>query len=109
MLVEAKTLISQAWSFLVNEIDWADVGIHVGVSIAMTAAIGWWGNAWYGAAIACTLFYGREQAQQAYKDNPPVGWRLFVPIYWGPHGKAEFLPVVPAACIAAFCVEAARV
>jgi len=98
-----------AWiKALIAEIDWIDVAIHVGVSIGMTLAIGWFGNPWYAAAIACTLFYGREQAQQAYKNNPPIGWRLFVPIFWGPHGKAEFLPVIPVTCLAAFCIELIR-
>ncbi len=87
-------------------IEWGDVAIHAGVALALTVLIGWFGNAWYAASIAIVLFYGREQAQQAAKANPPVGWRKFVPVFWGPRGQMEFLPVMPVALGVAFAVEA---
>ncbi|TXG95718.1 MAG: hypothetical protein E6R08_11015 [Nevskiaceae bacterium] len=108
MFGEIKAWLIATWLVLTTEIDWWDVLIHLGVAFAITVSIGWFGNPWYAAAIACTFFYSRELAQQAAKNNPPEGWRLFVPIYWGPHGKAEFLPVIPMSWATAFCIELIR-
>jgi len=95
MWTAIKAKLIAIWNTLTTDIDWEDVLIHVGVGAGLTILIGLLDNPWYGAAIACTFFYAREQAQQGDKDVPPIGWRKFVPVYWGPHGQAEFLPLLP--------------
>lgn len=80
-----------------------DIAIHCAAAAAITGLAGLVGGHWAGAALAIGVFYGREQAQQAAKANPPKGIFKFLPIpgEWGDHGITEFYPVVPIALGAA--------
>lgn len=75
--------------------DWKDILIHCGAAAAMTAIGGLAGNVAAGAAAAALFFYAREQAQQMAKTDPLTGFRSYLPWKWGPHGKREFLCVLP--------------
>lgn len=90
--------------------DWKDILIHCGAAAAMTAIGGLAGNVAAGAVGAMFLFYGREQAQQALKADPLSGFESYLPWKWGPHGKREFICVLPVVAVVtaafAFLIQA---